>query len=261
MLQLPFTIEQFETYIMIFIRVGAIIFSVPLFGSSDVPKTAKIGLSLCIALILYPAIPVPKELFSMKVIQLVPSMIAEVLIGVLIGLTARLFFEGVQLSGQLVGFQMGFGVASVFDPLSGATFSVLSQIQNLLATLLFLILNMHHWFFRAMALSFEKIPIFHCYVSNQLIQQWVDLMSIVFVVGLKIAAPIMAVLVFSDFALGILNKAAPMIQVFLLSFPLKIAGGLFVLAMTLPMFYVVLKKTFFIYEDYIQLIIKGGTAP
>lgn len=261
MVQLPFSIEQLETFIMIFVRVGAIIFSVPMFGSADVPKTAKIGLSLCLALILYPAIPLPKELFSMKIMQLVPLMISEILIGVLIGLTARLFFEGVQLAGQLIGFQMGFGVASVFDPVSGATFSVLSQVQNILATLLFLLLNMHHWFFRAMALSFEKIPIFHCYVSNQLIQQWVDLMSTVFVIGLKIAAPVMAVLLFSDFALGILNKAAPMIQVFLLSFPLKIAGGLFVLAVTLPMFFIVLKKSFYHYEEYIEMIIKGGLAP
>lgn len=82
----------------------------------------------------------------------------------------------------------------------------------------------------------------------------------IFVIAVKLAAPIMAVLLFSDFALGILNRAAPQMHIFILSFPLKISIGLFMLGLTLPMFCIMIRKIFGNYEDYIGVILKWGVA-
>lgn len=259
MLQLPFSLLQLETFILIFIRITAIIFSVPLFGSKDVPVIAKVGLALTIAWVLYPTVSLPPEIATNKFLQLAPGMLAEIIIGVSIGLTARLFFEGVQLGGQLAGFQMGFGIVNVLDPITGASFSIISQVQNLIATLIFLLLNMHHLFFKAIALSFEKIPLLHCSLNNSLLLQIVNLSGNMFIIAIKLSAPIMAVLLFTDLALGILNRAAPTMHIFILSFPLKIAAGLIGLGLTMPMFYIVLKKIFMNYEDYIYMILNCAT--
>ncbi len=240
---------------MIFIRTGAIIFSVPVFGASDVPKTAKIGLALSIAWIVFPSIRVPPELDSAHIYYFIPAIISEMIIGFAIGFACRLFFEGVQLGGQLIGFQMGFGIVNVIDPITGANFSIIAQVQNLFATLLFLALGMHYWFFKAIALSFEKIPLFHCYVSDDLWRWIIDVSSIMFVIGVKVAAPIMAVLLFTSLGLGMLTKAVPRMRVFIVMFPLKISLGLFAVGFSMPMFGYVMKKNFLNLRVYIETIL------
>lgn len=254
------SIEQIETYLLVFIRAGAILFAAPIFGSRDLPIMAKMGLGLTIAWCVYPAVSVPQELTSGRLFVLVPAMVAEICIGLLIGFTARLFFEAVQIGGQLVGFQMGFGIVNVLDPISGENFSVVAQLQNLLAVLLFLALNMHHWFFMAIAFSFQKIPLLQCSLSAPLLSHVATLFGAMFSVAIKIAAPIVAVLLFCDCALGILNRAAPQIHIFILSFPIKIAVGLFVLGLTLPMFCLVMQKSFGNLGEYITRLIGLCTA-
>ena len=254
------SIEQIETYLLIFIRTGAILFAAPIFGSRDFPIMAKMGLALTIAWCVYPSISPPAELTEGHLFVLVPAMVAEICIGLIIGFAVRLFFEAVQIGGQLVGFQMGFGIVNVLDPFSGENFSVVAQFQNLLAVLLFLALNMHHLFFMAIAFSFEKIPLLHSSMSAPLLTHVATLFGAMFTIAIKIAAPIIAVLLFCDCALGILNRAAPQIHIFILSFPLKIAIGLFVLGLTLPMFYLVMQKSFGTLGEHVTRLIRLCTS-
>lgn len=259
-MQLPFSLEQFETYVMIFIRISAIIFSVPLFGSKECPTVAKIGLAVIIAWIVYPTVPIPAELGSMKLLQLIPALTAEIMLGIVIGFTARLFFEGIQIGGQLVGFQMGFGIVNVMDPITGANFSIIAQVQNLFATLLFIGLNMHHWFFKAIIISFEKIPLLHCYVSYPLLQWIVELSSNMFIIAVKIGAPIIAVLIFTSAVIGIIAKGVQGMNVMIVMFPLKITAGLIGIGLSMPVFIIVVRKIFSQYNDYIFKIMKLAVA-
>ena len=260
-MQVPFTIDQIETFLMIFIRTGAVIFAVPVFGSKNVPTTAKLGIALTIAWIIFPSVSVPVEIESFKMIQLIPVFLTEIFIGVIIGFVSRLFFEGIQLGGQIVGFQMGFGIANVIDPVGGANFSVIAQIKNLTATLLFIILGMHHWFIKAMAMSFIKIPLFHVNLSDSLLLWVFDLSSSIFIIAVKVAAPIMATLLFTSIALGIISKGIQGINIFIVGFPLKIAAGLFTIGLAFPMFAVVVQKMFSHLGEYIETIIKLAYMP
>lgn len=259
-MQLPFSLEQFETYLMIFIRTGAIIFSMPLFGSRDFPNVAKIGLTLMIAWIIFPSVPILAQPATDDWWQLLPAVFAEIMIGTAIGFTARLIFEGIQIGGQLVGFQMGFGIVNVFDPISGANFSIISQFLNLLAILLFLGFNMHHLFFNAVALSFEKIPLFHAYLSYPLLQLIIDLSGNMFIIAVKVGAPAIAILLFTSVTLGIIAKTVPQVNVLMVGFPVKIAVGLFTIGLTLPMFAYIIKKTFSNLEEYIHMILQLAHA-
>ncbi len=258
---LPFSIVQLETFLMVFIRISGLIFTVPIFGSRNVPLTVKAGLSVTIAWIVFPIVEIPMEIISVKLVQLPLAIFSEILIGIVIGFTARLFFEGIQLGGQVIGFQMGFGIVNVLDPVSGANFSVIAQIKNLLATLLFLAFGMHHLFIKAIVLSFKKIPLFHFYLSNSLLQWIFDLSSIIFLVSVKVAAPIMAILIFVSIAMGIIAKGVQGINILIVGFPLKIAAGLFAIGITLPMFAFVIRKTFNLMGDYIFTILKLGYQP
>ena len=156
---LPFSLPQVQVATLVLVRVGALLFTVPVLGARDVPLRAKAGLTLLLTVLLLPLVPIPAGLTQLSLVALLPVMLHEVLIGVAIGLIARFIFEGVQIGGQLVGFQMGFGIVNVFDPITGANFSIIAQFQNLLATLLFLGLGVHHWFIRVMAASFDTMPL------------------------------------------------------------------------------------------------------
>jgi len=237
------------------------LFSIPLFGSQNFPAVAKVGLSLLISWVIFPSVPPTGIIKTAQWLQLVPAIIAEIMIGIVIGFTARMFFEGIQLGGQLVGFQMGFGIVNVIDPVSGANFSVIAQFQNLLATLFFIALNMHHVFFNAIALSFKKIPVFHCSLSTPLWEWLIDLSSNIFLVAVKVGAPVIAILLFTSVALGIIAKSVPQINIFIVGFPIKIAAGLIGLGITLPMFFIVLKKIFSHFDEYIFIILKAGALP
>ncbi|MCX8042527.1 MAG: flagellar biosynthetic protein FliR [Desulfobacterota bacterium] len=260
MMTMSWSLEQIETYLLVFIRTSAILFAVPIFGSRDLPIIAKMGLALTLAWCVYPGINIPPELRSGNLGVLVPAMIAEIGIGLAIGFAARLFFEAVQIGGQLIGFQMGFGIVNVLDPLSGENFSVVAQLQNLLAVMLFLWLNLHHVFFMAIAGSFERIPLLHCSLPGPLIENIASMSTAMFSVAIKLAAPVIAVLLLCDCAMGILNRAAPQMHVFILSFPLKIAAGLFVIGITMPMFCFILNKAFGNLGQYIARIIVLGKA-
>lgn len=260
-MNLPFTLDQIETYFMVLIRTGAIIFSVPLFGSRDFPTIAKVGLAATVAWVVFPLVEVPEELRSTRLVQLLPVIFGEVLIGIVIGFAARIFFEGVQLGGQLVGFQMGFGIVNVIDPITGANFSIIAQVQNLLATLIFISLDMHHWFFKAIALSFEKIPLLHGSPGAPLWEWLIGLSGNMFVIAVKVMAPVIATLLFTTTAMGIIAKGIQGINVFIVMFPLKISIGLIVAGLALPMFSIVISKAFIQLEYYIYTILKLGKIP
>ncbi len=252
------SIVQIETFVMIFIRISAIILSVPVLGSRFVPLTVRVGLALTMSMLVYPGVPVPPELTSVKLIGLVPYIVSEIMLGIVIGVVVRIVFEGIQLGGQVIGFQMGFGIVNVMDPVSGANFSAIAQIKNLLATLLFLSLGLHFWFIKAMVLSFSTIPLFHCYLTHSLLKHVFDLSSNIFLIAVKIAAPVMATLLFTSVALGVIARGVQGMNILIVGFPLKIAAGLIGFAVTLPMFIFVLKKIFMNLEDQIFMVLKLG---
>lgn len=257
---LSLSAEQFEVFVLVLVRTSALLFSVPILGAQEVPRIAKIGMSLMLAWIIAPAVGLPAGTAAFQVEEFVPAVIGEVLVGVLIGLSARIIFEGIQIGGQLVGFQMGFGIVNVMDPITGANFSIIAQIQNLLAVLLFITLGLHHLFIKAVFASFTKIPLLHCAVPGTLVEWFARTAGNIFTVGLKVAAPTMALLLFVSAGMGIINKAAQGMNVMIVMFPLKIAVGLFGVALTMPMFVVIAQKSFRNLEEYIAVILKlAGT--
>ena len=256
-----FSIEQIETFLMIFIRVGAIVLSVPVLGSRFTPLTVKACLSITMAMLIYPHVPIPPELASMKLLALVPAVVSEIMIGIIIGVVVRIIFEGIQMGGQVVGFQMGFGIVNVFDPVTGANFSVIAQVENLLATLLFLGLGLHYWFIKAMILSFSRVPLFHFMPGHSLFEMVFDLSSNIFIIAVKIAAPVMATLLFTSVALGLIARGVQGMNILIVGFPLKIAVGLFGIAVTLPMFVFVVEKIFSHLGAQIIAVLKLGYVP
>jgi flagellar biosynthetic protein FliR len=196
----------------------------------------SIGLSALLALIITPLLlnsPVPGDLDS--VWGIVPAVLAELLLGLLIGFLAQLFFVTVQFAGQIVGLQMGFGMASVFDPQSGGQLSVVAQFYLLLGVLIFLLLDGHHWLLVALQKSFQTIPLGSFRFDAFALETLLHASNELFWVALMIMAPVLGVLMLAELAMAIVARILPQMNIFVASFPIKIGLGILTMALSFPL--------------------------
>jgi len=239
-----FSIEQFQSFLFVVVRVGAILMTAPILGSKNLPMQLKIGLTLFIAMLLFQAIPSTGTAFPTHVLSFGVAIGSEVIIGAIIGFSVRIIFAGIQLAGQLLGFQMGFSIVNVMDPVTSEQFSIIAQVKNIMAILVFLSINAHHWFIQAIVSSFQVLPPMGLSFSPILMESILELSNRMFVIALKIGAPLMAILLFTSVALGLIARTVPQINIFIVGFPLKIAVGLIFLGFSLPIFCFFLRGIF-----------------
>jgi flagellar biosynthetic protein FliR len=170
--------------------------------------------------------------------------VTEIIAGLVIGFAAILLFMGVQLSGQIIGFQIGFSMVEAFDPSSAQGMSIIGQFQFILALLVFLAIDGHHLLIAAVVQSFSIVPIGHIVFTGDTAQILTRMAVDVFAIAVKLSAPVLVTLFLTDVALGIIARTVPQMNVFIVSFPLKIGAGLLILVASLPFFNFVLTKLF-----------------
>ncbi len=230
------TLEQFILFILVMGRMGGIFFVIPLFGGKVVPMRIKAAVVLAMTLLLFPMLAgrssqLPGDLPSLFIIVL-----SELLIGLALGLLANVVFAAVEFCGQLLGMQIGFGMATIFDPTFQTQQTPVSGFQNLLAMLIFLSFGIHHFFLSALVESYHSIPIGGGRLNGELVSFVISSTAGVFTLAVKLAAPVMAALMASSIVLGIMARSFPQMNVFMLSMPMNIGIGLIILGLSLPVF-------------------------
>lgn len=232
------TTEHILVFTFIFLRISAILALMPVIGERAVPIRVKAGLALLIALLVFPAIrmDIPSLQADAAIVAVVLAMTGEVLIGVIIGFAARLIFAGIQFAGNMIGLQMGLSIANVIDPVSSTQASIIAEFKYLVAMLVYLAVDAHHLFIQAIVDSYRFVMPFGFHFSESLTQFIFMFSRELFVTAVKISAPVMAVLLFSNVALGVVARTVPQINVFIVGMPLQIATGLIVLGLTIPVF-------------------------
>ncbi len=231
-------------FTLVLLRVGSLVGTMPLFGEGIVPVRAKVGLSLLIALLLFPTVSPGLPAVPEPSIPLLFRMVSEILIGVTLGFAARLVFAAAQVAGEMIGFKIGFSVANVIDPISSIQISLIGQFQYLLAVLIFLVTNSHHVFFAAIADSFRIVPLFTFHLSGDLMKIILDLSRDMFVLAVKICIPVVAAIMFTNVGLGIVARTVPQINVLIVGFPLQIMIGLVFFGLSMPLFASLLQQAF-----------------
>ncbi|MBP9019994.1 MAG: flagellar biosynthetic protein FliR [Syntrophobacterales bacterium] len=238
------TLEQAQLFILIFLRVSTIIVLVPILGDASVPVRVKGGLSILITSLLFPFVKLDASALGFDVATLFLRMAGEVMVGAVIGFTVRLVFAGIQLAGQLVGFQMGFAIVNVIDPANSAQVSIIAEFLYLVAALLFLSLNGHHVFIGAIAESFRLAPPTGLHLTGPVLQGLMTFMKDMFELALKIGAPVIAMMFFMSVGLGLVARTVPQINVFIVGFPLQIAVGLIGIGLAMPFFVTIAGRCF-----------------
>ena len=140
------------------------------------------------------------------------------------------------MAGDIVGFQMGLSIANIIDPTSSEQVSIITELQYLVAILVFLAVNAHHIFFSAIIQSYSVLSPLTFHFSGALMQAILSFSKEMFVIAIKLSAPIMAVMLFVNVGLGIVARTVPQINIFIVGMPLQIAIGLIFLGLTAPVF-------------------------
>jgi flagellar biosynthetic protein FliR len=229
---LQIALPHFQVFMVILIRVGGILAAWPILGSRVIPLHIKTGLVVTLTIVLFPVIHLPA--LPSDPFKLSAGMTSEFLVGLVIGLAVRFVFAGIELAGDLIGSQMGLSMIQLFDPMSAHQVPLVSQFQTVLASLLFLALNVQAIVVRVIADSFELIPPFGAHVSTDLLEDVLRLSQGLFVIALKLAAPILAVVLLVNLGLAIMGRSVPQLNVFVTSFPVTITAGFFVMGAALP---------------------------
>ena len=226
------SIQQVQGFFWVFIRVGVLFFLLPFFGARNIPAMWKVGFSLLTALILFPVVP-PPPAFPRTILEVVLGVASEVLLGFVLAIGVRMLFAAVELAGQFIGFQMGFNMASAMDPETGGQSTVMSQFLYLFTILIFFSLNGHHMFIRALAASFYKVPPDSFHLNTSVVGALVKVSGDMFLIAIKMAAPIMIALFLSNLCLGIVARTVPQVNVLMIGFPLNIFLGMILFSLLL----------------------------
>jgi flagellar biosynthetic protein FliR len=235
--------------------VSAILFVLPVFDSRSIPILFQVGLAISLSLLLYPLVHLDTTFALANLFSFAFWVGAEIALGVVIGMSVKMFFTGIQLAGQFAGFQMGLAIANVMDPATSAQLPILAQFKNLFAMLIFLVTNAHHWFLRALVESFTLVPPFQIHVHDNLFAAVMAMAANIFIIAIKVGAPVMGAMLITSVAFGMLARTVPQMNVFIVAMPVKIILGLIFLAISLPYMAAFLGDRFsHLGRDLVQLI-------
>lgn len=231
--------------LLVLARVLAMIQVAPLLSSRAIPQVGKIGLAVFVALIALPGVAAAGYPLPSSGMQYGLLLLGEALLGALLGFLVYLAFAALRLAGQFISLSVGFGVAELFDPLSGHQSPLLGQMFSLLALLVFLSVGgLHRLLLVGVAGSFQALRAADLVISLEagavrgaglLLQRAGGSLSRLFSTALTIAMPIFGALLLVSTALALLAKAAPQMNLLMLGLPVSLGAGLVLLLLTLPL--------------------------
>ena len=237
-------INDLPFFMVVFFRVGGMLLFAPVFGNTHIPLHVRIAIALMFTFILFPGIDKNQSLLPTDIVPYAIIVLKEIAIGAVVGFAASMVFAAFNMAGYLITNQMGLDTAMVVDPASqtGEEEPIISALYNMLAILIFLLINGHHWFIKTTAQSFAMIPLGRFDYTTMTLTKILSIFKSFFLIGIKISAPSLLVLLLTVVALGLMTKVAQEINVFVVAFPIKIIVGFFILILSIPFVINVMKS-------------------
>jgi flagellar biosynthesis protein FliR len=217
-----------------FLRVLALFGAMPVLGQRGVPMRLRVALAFLIALCAQASLP------SMPVVpldspQALMLLLQQLLIGLTLAFAARIVFAAIEFAGELIGLQMGLNFAGFFNPMTGGEATAVSRFLGVSVSWLFIVINGHLLLIAAIVQSFHAFPAGpepFAFLRAAQPQAWG---AEIFRLGLWIALPLVAMLLFVNLMLGIISRVAQQMNIFAIGFPITLGVGLVGVLLTLPM--------------------------
>ena len=246
--------NQAPLFALVLFRVGGLMTLAPILGAMTIPTRIKPFIALVLAMAVFPLVGVALSTVPNSLPGLAVAVAAETLIGLTMGFVLSLLFVGIQLGASLVGQQMGLGFARMVDPLTQVQSNILSQFYLLLATVFYVLMNGHLVLIKALARTFDTIPLAGAGtffstagargVSYQLVQTMVDILSASFALGIRMAGPGLVAIFLATLALGFIGRTMPQLNILAAGFPVRIVLALVLLIISLGSVSLLMRSAF-----------------
>lgn len=237
-------LSSLPLFLTLLFRTSGLMLTAPVLNSRSIPSPLKIAITLVMALLIFMIFPENNGINTLEGLPMLIILVSELMVGLIMGYVAQLIFHAIQLAGQSIDMQMGFGIVNVMDPQSGLQVPLIGTFKHLLAILIFLIINGHHWLLQGLLLSYDVVPINTMSFNIKFIEGLISLTSNMFIIAFQIAAPMVGVLFITDFIMGIISRTVPQMNVFLVGMPAKILIGFVVLIIVIPLYIYLLTALF-----------------
>jgi len=237
-------ISSVELFVMVFMRVTGVFIVSPIFGRQSLPAYYKVGFAFFITLIVTLSTPVIMPASFGTAWEYALLATREFIVGACIGFIPYLMFSTIYIAGQLIDMKIGFSMVNVLDPVSNIQIPITANFYYIICMLMFISVNAHHIVILTISRSYGIIPLGSLNIGGDVIRSLIRLFSDVFIVGFRIAAPIVFTTLLTDVTLGIISKAMPQINVFMVGMPLKILVGVGIMVVTLPAMMIILGQLF-----------------
>jgi flagellar biosynthetic protein FliR len=254
-----FEVELFKVFVLVIVRFSGMIVAAPVLGSRNFPVLAKAGLAALSALVVLPALPASSYSLPDDPVEFALIGAGELLIGLGMGFVMTMVFAAIQVAGELMDMQTGFSLMNVFNPAVETQVPIFGFFFFILAVLYLLALNGHHMMIKAMASTFQEIPIGGFVLKPELVGQVSTWGSAMFYDGLLIAAPVTGAMMLTYLTMGLAGRVVPQIQLFVVGFPITISIGLLVAAVSVRVYLTVLEGTFHQMFRDVSTFIRGMT--
>lgn len=231
-------------FTLVFFRMSSLIITMPFFGGSYIPKKVGTAFVIAFSFIMYRTIDTSLITMPQSFYEYGICIAKEIGIGIFIGFVASIAFFAVQLGGAIIAIQMGLQQAMEIDPESNVNIPTMGQFFTLFVMAIFLLFNGHHYLLKLFVDSFQQIPVSHVHYQPEFFVFAIKAFNTILIIGMRIAMPAMALMFVIMIALAFIARLVPQMNVFILSLPAKIAGGLLVSILCLPLMIVLFHDTF-----------------
>ncbi|MEA3330209.1 MAG: flagellar biosynthetic protein FliR [Campylobacterota bacterium] len=232
-----------ETYmvgfILLFFRFAALFLATPIFSHKNIPMNVKAALAFFFTVVFYSSMPPLQIEITLPTILL--AVLSEFMFGLAIGIVLLLAYNVITFAGGQISFMMGFSMASAIDPQTGVSMPIISQFLSLMALMILLAIDLHHWLLLFVDNSLSSVPLGGFIMSEDLFTYIVHAGSNMFMVGFMIAFPIIALAWLADIIFGMLMKTMPQFNLLVIGFPIKIMVAFVVLIAVLSASMLILK--------------------
>jgi len=210
-------------------RVGGAIMVFPAVSDPSINMRVRMAIVAAVTMILYPLLRPTLPAMPDGLGQMSFMLLGEVYVGILLGLGARLMMAALSYTGEMIAFMAGFQGASLFDPTSGANTAAPTILLTLMASLLILVLNLHHQLIMAVVESYRAFPPGQLPAIGDVNEAFIQIMAELTKLGVQLAAPVVVAGLLSNALFGVMNRLIPQLQIFFVSVPVSISLGIMVL--------------------------------
>ncbi|WP_105618042.1 flagellar biosynthetic protein FliR [Vallitalea okinawensis] len=221
-------------FLLILVRFSSFIMLAPLYGGSNVPPYVKVALAFYLSLLAYFTLPSDYTVVFQTDFEYAIIILKEFMTGAALGFTVYLVFTCLYLAGQIVDFNLGFSMVNVLDPVAKIQVPLMGNFYYLLLLTVMLVINAHLYLIEGMVFSLQALPLGEAGITSGLFTTLVEFFTTMFILAVKIASPILVCMFIVNVALGILVRAVPQMNMFVVGLPIKLILGLIILLITSP---------------------------